>query len=166
MKGGNDGDAAKKLQEAREKLRQLTGDADRQQLLRQLQRLKEARAAVCKAMNGKPGNGNGNGDDAQGGGVAAGRRPLGQEEQTNHFDTKAPAETGKGPLRITDFLNGTGEGGKGGPAQMTDEMRIRAAQEGASALTRQRIERPSDTERVRGYFDNMRGPEKPAPKKP
>jgi len=48
---------------------------------------------------------------------------------------------------------------------MTDEMRIRAAQEGASALTRQRVERPSDTDRVRGYFDNMRGPEKPGPKK-
>ncbi len=168
LKDGKDGDAAKKLQEAREKLRQMTGDADRQQLLQQIQRLQQARQAVCQAMNekGGEGNGNGKGDDAEGGGVASGRRPLGIDEETKHFETTAPAETGKGPLRITDFLNGPG-GERGGPrpVQITDEMRIRAAQEGASALTRQRVERPSDTERVRGYFDNMRGPETPAPKK-
>jgi hypothetical protein len=69
-------------------------------------------------------------------------------------------------MRVTDFLDGPGgERGARGPVQLTDEMRVQAAQEGASALTRQRLERQSDTDRVRGYFDNMRGPEKPAPKK-
>jgi hypothetical protein len=166
MKEGKEGAASKKLQEAREKMRQMAGDDDRQRLLDQLRKIQLAREAVCQAMNAKDGQGNGDADNAGGRGVASGRRPLGKDEETQHFDTTAPAETTKGSLRITDFLNGPGgERGARGPAQMTDEMRIRAAQEGASALTRQRVERPSDTDRVRGYFDNMRGPEKPGPKK-
>jgi hypothetical protein len=61
---------------------------------------------------------------------------------------------------VTELIKGGGEKGGGSPLQMTDELRIQAAQEGASALSRQRVERQSDTERVRGYFDNMRGTKK------
>jgi hypothetical protein len=166
MKEGKEGEAAKRLQEAREKMQRMGGDADRQRLLEQIQRLQQARAAVCQAMNGKEGEGNGNGDNATGRGVASGERPLGKDEQTKYYENTDPSETRKGSKRITDFLDGDGgERGGRGPAKMTDELRIRAAQEGAAALTRQLVERPSDTERVRGYFDNMRGPEKPAPKK-
>jgi hypothetical protein len=171
MKDGKDGEASKRLQEAREKLRRMTGDADRQRLLAQIQRLQAARQAVCQAMNGQgnkgdEGQGNGPGDDARGGGVASGRRALGKDEETKFHDVAAAPDSGKGKMRVTDFLNGDGgERGARGPVQLTDEMRIQAAQEGASALTRQRLERQSDTDRVRGYFDAMRGPEKPAPKK-
>jgi hypothetical protein len=166
MKEGKEGEAAKRLQEAREKMQRMGGDADRRRLLEQIQALQQARAAVCQAMNGKDGNGDGNGDDARGRGVASGDRPLGKDEETKYYENTDPSETRKGSKRITDFLDGPGgERGGRGPAQMTDELRIRAAQEGAAALTRQLVERPSDTERVRGYFDNMRGPEKPAPKK-
>ena len=116
--------------------------------------------------NGGEGQGNGPGDDARGGGVASGRRALGHDEETKHHDVQAPSDSTKGKMRVTDFLDGPGgERGARGPVQLTDEMRIQAAQEGASALTRQRLERQSDTDRVRGYFDNMRGPEKVAPKK-
>ena len=166
MKEGKDAEAAKKLQEARDKMRQMSGDADRQQILQQLQRLQAAREAVCRAMDAKNGENKGDGDNAGGRGVASGKRPLGKDEETKHYDTTSPSELGKGPLRITEFLNGPGgERGARGPAQMTEEMRIRAAQEGASALTRQRVERASDTDRVIGYFDKMRGPEKAPPMK-
>jgi hypothetical protein len=157
-----EGEAARKMQEAREQMKKMGGGEDQQALLRQLQQLQQARQAVCQAMNGnqqgnQPGNQPGN---PMGTGPADGKRPLGKDGEYGVKDTFVPSEMGKGPLRVTELIKGGGEKGAGSPLQMTDELRIQAAQEGASALSRQRVERQSDTERVRGYFDNMRGTKK------
>src|SRR5262249_55464573 len=138
MKEGKDGEAAKKLAEAAKQMGKMDRSAQQRQVQQQLQRLQQMRRAMARALRNQ-------------GGVGAGRRPDGKDQDTGAEDKRAGGELDKGKLEVV----GTGgpDGGFKGPrtpAEMKEEIQ-RAAQEAPSAIDRQRL--PSSGKKMaHGFF--------------
>jgi hypothetical protein len=141
---GQDGAAARKLQEAADRLAKLDPNGERAELAREIARLQAARRALCQALEGNN--------------PAMGRRPQGKEQDTQHQEEHARGKLEKGRLDIVDFVPGQGLKGPFRPAEHVEDIR-RAAQAAPEALDRQRLPR-SYSDMARGYFENLRGPEK------
>jgi DNA repair exonuclease SbcCD ATPase subunit len=154
MKEGKDGEAGRKLKELAAKLGKLDGDAEVEELRRQLDELQAARRMICRALD-KGGN-----QAAQ----AAGRRPESKEGETAAKEERARSRLDKGRLQVIDHVPGDGFKGPRRPAEMREEIR-KASQEAPEAIDRQRLPR-SASDMARGYFEKLRGPDagKPAPK--
>jgi hypothetical protein len=144
MQEGNDGEAAKKLGEAGEKLAQLDKNGEARQLARKLAELEQARRVMCQALDGNN--------------PASGRRPEGKPHDTQHQDERAPSDVDKGRLNVIDHVPGGGFKGPRLPAEMQEDIR-RASQEAPEAIERQRLPR-SASDMAKGYFENLRGRDK------
>jgi hypothetical protein len=149
LKEGKEGEAAKKMTEAADKLAQLDPHGEAKELQQQLQQLRQARKAMCQALDGQPQ-------------PAAGKRPESKDGDTAAKDEWAHSQIDKGRLQVIDHIDGDGFKGPRKPADMAEEIR-RAAQEEPEALDRQRLPR-SASDMARGYFEKLRGPDKTAPR--
>ncbi|MGH7173993.1 MAG: hypothetical protein ACRELG_27285 [Gemmataceae bacterium] len=145
MNEGKEGEAAKKMAEAAEKLAKLDPNGECKELQQQLQELRQARKAMCQALDGKPVPG-------------AGKRPESRDGQTSAKEEWAHSRMDKGRLQVIDQVAGDGFKGPRKPAEMTEEIR-RASQEEPEALDRQRLPR-SASDMARGYFEKLRGPDR------
>lgn len=148
MKQGKEGEAAQKLAEAAEMMAQLDPNGENKDLQEQLQQLKNARQALCQALDGKPVPG-------------MGRRPESKQGDTASKEEWAHSRMDKGRLQVIDHVPGDGFKGPRKPSEMAEEIR-RASQEEPEALTRQRLPR-SASDMARGYFEKLRGPDRTKP---
>jgi hypothetical protein len=142
MKEGQDGEAARRLAGAGDKLAELDGDGEQQALGDRLRGLREAKGAVCRALDGQPV-------------PAAGRRPESRDGATASEEKHERSQMDRGRLQVVDHVPGQGFKGPRKPAEMAEEIR-QAAQEAPEAIDRQRLPR-SAKDMARGFFENLRG---------
>jgi hypothetical protein len=144
LREGKDGEAAAKLQELADRLAKLDPNGERKDLAKEIERLQQARRIICQALDGNN--------------PAVGQRPQGKEGPTQHQEEHARSKLDKGRIDIVDFVPGEGFKGPFQPAERVEDIN-RAAQAAPEALDRQRLPR-SASDMARGYFENLRGPEK------
>ncbi len=140
---GDNGEAAKTLDEAAEELGHLDGQGELQELEEKLEDLEDAKDAILPTLDGNQGV------------PGAGWRRESKQTVTNSVDQRERVKVAKGKLTILDTVPGQGFKGPRKPAELTEEIR-RASQEAPEAIDRQRLPR-SASDMARGYFDKMRG---------
>jgi hypothetical protein len=141
---GKEGEAAAKLQELADRLAKLDPNGERKDLAKEIERLQQARRIICQALDGND--------------PAVGQRPQGKEGPTQHQEEHARSKLEKGRIDIVDFVPGEGFKGPFQPSERVEDIN-RAAQSAPEALDRQRLPR-SYSDMARGYFENLRGPDK------
>jgi hypothetical protein len=187
-KGDSEG-AADKLKGAANQLKQMDlTDTEIDELNDQLQRLRDAKKAADKGdkagdkegdgdgegkdgKDGKSGrskdkgNGKGDTDEPNDGGIGEGRRPLGKEQPYTKFDGRQGADFNPKGKKIHDgFAPGQNFKSKPGP-EIAGEVR-QAAQEAPEAIEQQKIPKAA-RDLAKGYFKGLGGQdEKPAIKPP
>jgi DNA repair exonuclease SbcCD ATPase subunit len=142
---GKEGEAAAKLGECAGRLAKLDPNGERKDLARQLAMLQEARRGICQALDGNN--------------PASGQRPEGKEHETRAQDVRSRSDFDKGKLQIVDQVPGQGLKTLRNQAVLSEEIR-HAAQAAPEAIDRQRLPR-SASDMARGYFEKLRGPDKP-----
>jgi DNA repair exonuclease SbcCD ATPase subunit len=142
LKEGNDGDAAKLLEDAGNEMGALDRESELQELAEKLEDCEGCKGAMGDVLDGKPV-------------PSAGRRPESKNTVTNTIEKRERAKMDKGKLSILDTVPGDGIKGPRQPAELTEEIR-RASQEAPEAIDRQRLPR-SASDMARGYFDKLRG---------
>jgi hypothetical protein len=149
LKEGEDGEAAKKLQEAAAKCAKLDGQAERKELGERVKQLQEARRACNQALAKR------GGDGPNPGGPGAGRRAEKKDGETDKEEKRAPGNLDDGQKQVVDFVPAPGL--KEAPnAQQLQEQVQRAAQEAPDAIERGRLN-AGEAAVTRGFFEKMRG---------
>lgn len=161
MEKGDGKGAMEKLQQAADKLKNMDiDDQELKDLREQMQKLQEAKQACGKGCKG---DGRGDTDQPNEGGIGAGRRPLGEETDTKSFETKAKTDFDPSGKKIFDgFAPGQNFKKKSG-AEIAGEIE-QARQEAPEAIEQQRIPKAA-RDMAKGYFRNLGGQGDKAPKK-
>jgi hypothetical protein len=157
LKQGKGGKAAQSLRQAGKKLDNLAGDEEMEELEDQLNRLKSARKALCKACEGGQCENPGDVDldkDNNTAAQAAGRRPESKEGPTKKIDARSRAEMTKGELRIEGFEKGFNLKRPKKSSEIAGEIK-QASQEAPEAIDRMRIPKAVG-DISKGYFENLR----------
>jgi hypothetical protein len=142
MKEGKEGEAGKKMEEAAKMMQKLDPNGEGKELAEKLQQLQQARQAVCRMLDGKPGR-------------ASGLRPESKEGKTDSKEEWSRSQMDKGRMQVIDTAPGDGFKGPRKPAEINEEVK-QGAQEAPEAIDRQRLPR-SASDMARGYFEKLRG---------
>jgi hypothetical protein len=158
LKQGKSGQAGQRLRQARDKLEKMTGEGEMEELEEQLNRLQNARKALCKGCeDGKSDNGIDSDQEQPGSDnpvQAAGRRPESNDGPTGKIDARSRAEMTKGELRIEGFEKGFNLKRPKKSSELVGEIK-QASQEAPEAIDRMRIPKAVG-DISKGYFENLR----------
>lgn len=149
MKEGNCKQASQSLAKAGQKAGQLGQKGNEKELAQKLALIQQVKRSLCRSLSGQAG-------------VGSGKRPETKEDELAHKEALVPGEWDKGKLEVIGQGPFGGFNGPRKPAEMQEEIR-QASQEAPAALDRQRLP-PSARKMARGYFEKLRGPQKPKDK--
>ncbi len=160
LEQGNDGEAAKKLQEAADQMAKMGAGAERKELADQKGKAGQARRALALALDAdgkQPGQGGPNSRPGPGG-PATGARAESKTGVTQEKEQRSRSQLSKGRQSILDFVPGEGLKEPFNPGAHVEVIR-QAAREAPEAIDRQQLPRGA-SDMVRRYFEKFRVPEK------